>query len=167
MTRRSLVTLALMLGLFAVPRAAEARFRLDDATRDAIRQILTDLRAQTSPLRDQIRAASTTFFDGVKAELALNDDQARLVRWQLKAATWKAVRAFRELPDADQTAANLSTALQTEYNAVFATLTNDAGQLANLAALAQTYADAIAPLKLQIWDLVAAARAQIQALLAA
>jgi len=168
MTRTFTMAALACLFLVAVPDSAEAqsRFRLDDATRTAIRTILTDLRAQTSPLRDQIRAESQTFFDGVKAELQLGDFQAWAVRWRLRVADFVALRAFSALPDADQTAANLSAALQAEYQKVFADLTADATQLANLAALAQTYADAVAPLKLQIKSLAEAARTQIQALLA-
>ncbi|MCO5169561.1 MAG: hypothetical protein M9894_24740 [Planctomycetes bacterium] len=130
-------------------------------------QVQQVVRAYADALRQNRQAAAQhaqTLVADAQQVLMLAPAQLDALELDLEAAFDAAKDAFEALPAADQTEARLRDLIVAELNAVFATYTQDAGQLAALDAAAQKFADAVAPLELQLVQLRDQLRTQLQAL---
>ena len=163
MTIRSLLTVSLLFVALAAPRAAEAG-GLGAVDRTQIQQVLSDLCARTDGLNAEIADTTADFTAAVCDELDLNRLEEVRLRWELFAAEWAANREWGNLPASEQTAAELAERIQAECAAVVERWTSDAGELADLTALCESFAADVAADKADVATQVADAKARIRAL---
>ena len=127
-----------------------------------IRDALTQYRADAATLKADAKAAAKALLDSSQTLLQLDEAGLDMLEDQLEEAYEKAEEAFELLDEADQTEAKLKELIVAEMKLVFPNFTQDAAQQATLEGYAQTFADAIAPLRTAMATLKADTRAKLK-----